>query len=54
VKEGEDPTDIKDPDKVVEEMDDEFGAEGTGGEEFNPNESEEEGGSGGGADGSNN
>jgi regulator of protease activity HflC (stomatin/prohibitin superfamily) len=38
VKEGEDPTDIKDPDKVVEEMDDEFGAEGAGGEEFNPNE----------------
>jgi len=38
VKEGEDPTDIKDPDEVVEEMDDEFGAEGAGGEEFNPNE----------------
>ena len=44
VKEGADPTDIKDPDEVVEEMDDEFGAEGAGGEEFNPNE-------GGGVDG---
>ncbi len=56
VKEGADPADIRDPDEVVEEMDDEFGATGEeGGEEFNPNE--DEGGTegdGDGAEGSNN